>query len=209
MAGHREPTSGLRIPGTLGAAQFLLSSEAFLETHRPEVVVQFGAAPTSRAGLGLVGAASRLLIVDPDDLVADPHGRAEHRFAVHAGQLARGAVDRLPEPSRGAWLETWLEADELGRDAVDATIDASDEPYEGRIARDVAASLPEGSSLVVGSSMPVRDLMRTCFRARPGPRQPRASGIDGSVSTARRVGGWRPTTTLRRSHAAARRGSLI
>ena len=179
-----EPTSGLRIPGTLRAAQFLLSSEAFLETHRPEVVVQFGAAPTSRAGLGLVGAASRLLIVDPDDLVADPHGRAEHRFAVHAGQLARGAVDRLPERTCGAWLETWLEADKLCRDAVDATIDAWDEPYEGRIARDLASSLPEGSSLVVGSSMPVRDL-DAYMLPRRGLRvlaNRGASGIDGFVS---------------------------
>ena len=57
MAGIAEPTSGLRIPGTLRAAQFLLSSDVFLETHRLEVVVQFGAAPTSRAGLGLVGTA--------------------------------------------------------------------------------------------------------------------------------------------------------
>ena len=194
-----EPTSGLRIPGTLRAAQFLLSSEAFLETHRPEVVVQFGAAPTSRAGLGLVGAASRLLIVDPDDLVADPHGRAEHRFAVHAGQLARGAVDRLPERSRGAWLQTWVEADARARETVDATIDAWDEPYEGRIARDVAASLPDGSSLVVGSSMPVRDL-DAYMLPRHGLRvlaNRGASGIDGFVSTALGVGSvGAPTTAL-------------
>jgi 2-succinyl-5-enolpyruvyl-6-hydroxy-3-cyclohexene-1-carboxylate synthase len=131
--------------------------------------------------------------------VADPHGRAEHRFAVHAGQLARGAVDRLPEPSRGAWLETWLEADELGRDAVDATIDASDEPYEGRIARDVAASLPEGSSLVVGSSMPVRDL-DAYMLPRHGLRvlaNRGASGIDGFVSTPLGVAAvGAPTTAL-------------
>ena len=194
-----EPTSGLRIPGTLRAAQFLLSSEAFLETHRPEVVVQFGAAPTSRAGLGLVGAASRLLIVDPDDLVADPHGRAEHRFAVHAGQLARGAVDRLPERSRGAWLQTWVEADARARETVDATIDAWDEPYEGRIARDVAASLPDGSSLVVGSSMPVRDL-DAYMLPRQGLRvlaNRGASGIDGFVSTALGVSAVAaPTTAL-------------
>ena len=50
-----EPTSGLRVPGTLSAAQFLLSNEPFLDAHLPEVVAQFGAAPTSRAALGLVG----------------------------------------------------------------------------------------------------------------------------------------------------------
>ena len=181
-----EPTSGLRVPGTLRGAQFLLSNARFLETYRPEVVVQFGAAPTSRAGLGLVGAASRLLIVDPDDLVADPQGHAERRFVVHAGQLVSGAVDRTSEGSRRAWLEAWHEADERARDAVDATIDAWDEPYEGRIARDVAACLPDGSSLVVGSSMPVRDL-DAYMLPREGLRvlaNRGASGIDGFVSTA-------------------------
>ena len=194
-----EPTSGLRVSGTLRAAQFLLSNEKFLGSHRADVVVQFGAAPMSRAALGLVGAASRLLLVDPDDLVADPHGRAERRFAVHAGQLARGAVARLPDGARGAWLQTWVEADARARDTVDATIDAWDEPYEGRIARDVAASLPDGSSLVVGSSMPVRDLDAYML-----PRQELrilanrgASGIDGFVSTALGVSATgAPTTAL-------------
>ena len=181
-----EPTSGLRVSGTLRAAQFLLSNEKFLGSHRADVVVQFGAAPMSQAALGLVGAASRLLLVDPDDLVADPHGRAERRFAVHAGQLAHAAIARLPDRARGEWIGAWVEADDRARDVVDATIDGWDEPYEGRIARDVAASLADGSSLVVGSSMPVRDL-DAYMVPRQGLRvlaNRGASGIDGFVSTA-------------------------
>jgi 2-succinyl-5-enolpyruvyl-6-hydroxy-3-cyclohexene-1-carboxylate synthase len=163
-----------------------VSNEGFLEAHQPDLVVQFGAAPTSRAALGLVGAARRLLIVDPDDLIADPHRRAEQRFVVHAGQLAHGANARLPGAAGGAWLEAWLAADERARAAVDATIDAWDEPYEGRIARDVAASSPDGGVLVVGSSMPVRDL-DAYMLPRQGLRvlaNRGASGIDGFVSTA-------------------------
>jgi 2-succinyl-5-enolpyruvyl-6-hydroxy-3-cyclohexene-1-carboxylate synthase len=194
-----EPTSGLRVPGTLRAAQFLLSNEDFFEAHPPEVVVQFGAAPTSRAALGLVGAAERLLIVDPDDLIADPNGRAERRFVLHAGQLADGAVARLPGDAAGAWLEAWLSADEHARDTVDATIDAWDEPYEGRIARDVAASTLDGGVLVVGSSMPVRDL-DAYMLPRQGLRvlaNRGASGIDGFVSTALGVAAAiAPTTVL-------------
>lgn len=194
-----EPTSGLRVSGTLRAAQFLLSNETFLGSHRADVVVQFGAAPMSRAALGLVGAASRLLLVDPDDLVADPHGRAERRFAVHAGQLAHAAIARLPDRARGEWIGTWVAADDRARDVVDATIDGWDEPFEGRIARDVAASLPDGSSLVVGSSMPVRDLdaymlPRQGFRVLANRG---ASGIDGFVSTALGVSAaGAPTTAL-------------
>ena len=181
-----EPTSGLRVPGTLSAAQFLLSNEPFLDAHLPDVVAQFGAAPTSRAALGLVGSTPRLVIVDPDDLVADPHRRAERRFAVNAGRLAHHAIPRCPGTPRAGWLTEWVEADERARTAVDATVDAWGEPYEGRIARDVAASVPDGGVLVVGSSMPVRDL-DAYMRPRKGLRvlaNRGASGIDGFVSTA-------------------------
>jgi len=71
-----EPTSNLRVPGALAAGQFLLADPWFADAHVPDVVVQFGAAPTSRAGLELVRRAPRLVIVDPDHLVADPHRKA-------------------------------------------------------------------------------------------------------------------------------------
>jgi 2-succinyl-5-enolpyruvyl-6-hydroxy-3-cyclohexene-1-carboxylate synthase len=194
-----EPTSGLRVPGTLSAAQFLLSNERFIDAHLPDVVVQFGAAPTSRAALGLVGSTPRLVIVDPDDLVADPHARAERRFAMNAGQLAHRAIPRFPGTPRPAWLTEWVEADERARNAVDAAVDAWDEPYEGRIARDVAASVPDGGVLVVGSSMPVRDLDAYMVPRREiGILANRgASGIDGFVSTALGVSAAGvPTTAL-------------
>src|SRR5437660_449827 len=45
-----EPLSGLRTPGTaLAAGQALLMDETFSEQHVPDVVLQFGGAPTSRA----------------------------------------------------------------------------------------------------------------------------------------------------------------
>ena len=181
-----EPTSGLRVPGTLAAAPFLLSNERFLSEHVPDLVLQFGAAPTSRAALGLVAAVRRLVIVDPDDLVADPNRRADRRFVASAGQLAVRAGERLGAPDRTEWSDGWRDGDGRARRAVDATIDGWGEPYEGRVARDVAASGPHGSVLAVGSSMPVRDL-DAYMLPREGLRvlaNRGASGIDGFVSTA-------------------------
>jgi 2-succinyl-5-enolpyruvyl-6-hydroxy-3-cyclohexene-1-carboxylate synthase len=180
-----EPTSGLRVPGTLAAGQFLAANEGFVADHVPDMVVQVGAAPTTRAGLAFVARAGRLCIVDPDDLVADPGRSASRRVVVPLDRLVR-EIDRLPSRQDEGWLHDWREADDRARIAVDETIDAWNEPFEGRVARDVAERQPDGSTLVVGSSMPVRDL-DLYMRPRDGLRvlaNRGASGIDGFVSTA-------------------------
>jgi 2-succinyl-5-enolpyruvyl-6-hydroxy-3-cyclohexene-1-carboxylate synthase len=180
-----EPTSNLRVSGALSAGQFLLADARFSNEHVPEVVLQFGAAPTSRAALELVRRAGRLVIVDQDHLVADPHRKAAWTLrAEPAGFVSELLLES--QPGESAWLRAWREADGAARTAVDGLLEEWGEPFEGRIARDVAASVPAGGVLVVGSSMPVRDL-----DAYMAPRREigilanrGASGIDGFVSTA-------------------------
>jgi len=181
-----EPTSGVRVPGALEAGQFLLADERFVSSHAPDLVLQAGAAPTSRAALAFVARAERLVIIDPDGLVADPNRRAWWTLPVEVQTLALRVAGRLAERERSAWMDEWERADRSARTAVDGLIDGWDEPFEGRIARDVAAWLPSGSTLVVGSSMPIRDL-DAYMRPRTGIRvlaNRGASGIDGLVSTA-------------------------
>jgi 2-succinyl-5-enolpyruvyl-6-hydroxy-3-cyclohexene-1-carboxylate synthase len=181
-----EPTSGLRIPGALSAGAFLLASESFLSSHVPELVVQVGAAPTTRAGLAFVADSKRLIIVDPDRLMADPARHASLRLEADPASLARALLKRIESREGSAWQREWQEADRIARGAVDHLVDSWEEPFEGRVARDLAACLPDGATLVVGSSMPARDL-DGYMRPRLGIRvlgNRGASGIDGFVSTA-------------------------
>jgi len=181
-----EPTSGLRVPGALSAGQLLLSNEAFVASHVPDLVLQLGAAPTSRSGLSFVALARRLVVIDPDVHVADPARHASVSVRADPASLSRAFVGRLQPCAESSWARGWHAADRAAREAVDRVLDAWDDPFEGRVARDLADSVPDGGALVVGSSMPVRDL-DTFMRPRVGIRvhaNRGASGIDGFVSTA-------------------------
>ena len=83
------------------------------------------------------------------------------------------------------WLAAWTAAEATAQAAIDGALAGQDAPTEPGIARTVLAALPEGSTLVVSSSMPVRDL--EWFGApRAGVRvlaNRGANGIDGVVST--------------------------
>jgi 2-succinyl-5-enolpyruvyl-6-hydroxy-3-cyclohexene-1-carboxylate synthase len=211
-----EPLSGLRLAAgeagrALSAGQMLVGDDGWLDRHPPAVVLQVGAMPTTRATQALVASGRTLVVLDEEHLDPDPLGRAETRIVVDPERFAATAWDdhqSLANPSDD-WLESWRTADLVARTTIDRQLDLWREPFEGRVARDVAAFLPHGATLVIGSSTPVRDL--DIFMA---PRRPPriwnapdllrivsnrgASGIDGLVSTTlgAAVGSAGPTVTI-------------
>jgi 2-succinyl-5-enolpyruvyl-6-hydroxy-3-cyclohexene-1-carboxylate synthase len=188
-----EPISGLRGDthgdggGPLQAGALLAANAGFRERLHPDLVIQVGATPTSRGVQELVRSADRLLIIDPDGLIADPDRRSTltlDRDPAEVIAALRETRSSLP-PTSPNWAGDWDSADASVRTAVDALIDSWDEPFEGRIARDLAATIPDGGVLFAGSSMPIRDL-DMFMQPRAGLRvlaNRGASGIDGLVST--------------------------
>ena len=105
------------------------------------------------------------------------------------------ADDYRPSPAAAHWLR----ADALAAKAIDEVLAGIDDVTEPAVARTVIDSLPTGGSLVVASSMPVRDVEwyganRRDVRvfANRG-----ANGIDGTIATAIGVAlSGSPTTLL-------------
>lgn len=190
-----DPTSGLRA-GDFAVSTYdaLVRGDAFAAAHRPTMAVRVGAPLTNTSvARWLAPVEDQIVdhwIVDPDRSWLDPAHAASNLVAVDAESLLDSAADLLErwQPAwrdEEPWLGTWLAIDRRARAALDAHLDSSEEPFEGRIARDVIAAAPNGATVVAASSMPVRDV-ESFAAPRDGIRvlaNRGVNGIDGFTST--------------------------
>ncbi|MSQ30438.1 MAG: 2-succinyl-5-enolpyruvyl-6-hydroxy-3-cyclohexene-1-carboxylic-acid synthase [Dehalococcoidia bacterium] len=201
-----DPLSGLRagrhpLDAVIDRADVLAREPAFTDPATPEVTIRFGAAPTSKplnqwlTTLGDArgrGGATQIVV---DMAVAagggwrDPDLRAVLGVAADPGAFCSTLLEALDARSgaRAEWLPLWRDANAAARTALDEAIADIREPFEGQAVVDLAGALSEGSTLVAGNSMPVRDIdsffpnMDRAVRI-VGTRG--ASGIDGVTSSA-------------------------
>ncbi|MFL6188112.1 MAG: 2-succinyl-5-enolpyruvyl-6-hydroxy-3-cyclohexene-1-carboxylic-acid synthase [Actinomycetes bacterium] len=186
-----DPLSGARRgPAAISTYDGLLRAPRFAAGRRPDLVVRVGGAPTSKALTAWLDPSVRQVLVDPAAGWLDPGRSASLRLTADPSVLLAATAALLeargPGPAPGPWLQEWLEAERLAREAIDGLLEEWTEPFEGRVARDMVAWMPDGGTLVVGSSMPVRDV-DAFARPRDGLRlvaNRGLSGIDGFVATA-------------------------
>jgi 2-succinyl-5-enolpyruvyl-6-hydroxy-3-cyclohexene-1-carboxylate synthase len=176
-----EPLSGAR-RGRAAIAHYdaLLRDPGFAAAHAPDLVLRFGDLPTSKPlRQWLHGLDALQIAFDAESAWQDPAGRVGTIVTTDPRVLA----PKKPRKDR-AWLDVWRGADHAAAGAIAATLGELSEP---RVAAELGVRLPAEATLVVASSMPVRDV-ETFFPARDAP--PRvlsnrgANGIDGTVSTA-------------------------
>jgi 2-succinyl-5-enolpyruvyl-6-hydroxy-3-cyclohexene-1-carboxylate synthase len=181
-----EPSGNARSgPNAISAYHHVLSVPEFAERHRPDVVVTVGRPGLSKPLLGYLATAGDHIVVSATERWPDPT-RTATRAHRYAEPWRPTEPDTAADGAPGPWLAGWRAAEDAARAAIDAVLDGPAAPPEPRLARDLAAALPDGSLLFTGSSQPVRDL-DLAMAPRTGLRvlaNRGTSGIDGTVSAA-------------------------
>ncbi len=185
-----DPLSGLRFGPHLAREDVVVCGgyDAFLAAGLPDpdVVLRVGASPTSKLLREyLRDADCRQFVVDPAGGWREATFAASDLVVADPGDLAGRLADRL-DPGDGA-DPAWTDRFRTAEDRYWSLVERFEPFHEGDLLATVASAAPDPATLVVGNSMPVRDLDRF---GRPrgadltvlGNRG--ASGIDGTTSTA-------------------------
>jgi 2-succinyl-5-enolpyruvyl-6-hydroxy-3-cyclohexene-1-carboxylate synthase len=186
-------TSGLRMgdrSGTvIGHYDALLRNKAFVEAHRPEVILQMGGRLVSK----LLG--SFLSQSDPADYVLvsdhperqDPGHEVTVRVEAGLSTFCADLASRLPSPAAFSWLASWQQKTKVAHQVLDRVSQTGEDLSEPVVAFLISRMVPNNHALFLANSMPVRDMDifsdTQGAAVRVGANRG-ASGIDGTIACA-------------------------
>jgi 2-succinyl-5-enolpyruvyl-6-hydroxy-3-cyclohexene-1-carboxylate synthase len=182
------PASGCRAApaGAVAAFDAVLRHPPTADRLRPSVVLHLGAPPASKVWAGWAASVDDHVVVDPHGAWTDPDRTAAVLLAAPPDAVCHAIVAAEPAPAPSGWADAWAAAEGAAQKAVDGVLAAHPEATEPGVARAVTSALGAADTLVVASSMPIRDVewygnpAASCrVVANRG-----ANGIDGAVSTA-------------------------
>ena len=164
----------LSFPDAVAHASIFLTSAQIRAALIPQTVIVIGRTTLSRSINTFLKLAPTQIVIDPRMATVDSDRQADKRFM------------QIPELNTKTASPEWSEQWEKYADRAAKSINALTGFSEAVIAREIASNLPEGSTLFVSSSRPIRDL--------EGFGAPRSgvttyanrglAGIDGNISTA-------------------------
>ena len=197
-----EATSQLRFgpAAALGAQlidgfDWLLRSERLREVLRPDLVLSFGQTPTSGSYERLLsgGFSGQRFVIAPHGF-PDPHGLATELVSASSQQAAQATISLLEQSgasdvqTRERFGQAWTEANRQAWRIIEREL-ARPSPTldEARAVRSVLDHVPSSSLLVLGNSLPIRDVDAYVPGSKRTLRvlsQRGANGIDGLISGA-------------------------
>jgi 2-succinyl-5-enolpyruvyl-6-hydroxy-3-cyclohexene-1-carboxylate synthase len=175
-----------------------LRIDSFIENAQPELVLRFGAMPTSKPVLLYLKryASCPLAVIDGHGGWEEPTQLASELIHADPIALCQGLLNVLEQLAENGekqpftsqeWITMWQDADKVTRQTIQAAIQDFNEFFEGRVFTELANLGLDGITLYAGNSMPVRDLDTFFWPTRERIRMMGnrgASGIDGVVSSA-------------------------
>ena len=166
----------------------ILRSKRWRAAHAPDLVLRFGAQPTSkvyRFWREEHPEATEILI-DPFGDVFDQPQQATMVIAAPPGALATKVAANLPTSEPTPWTRSFESAESLATSCLEKALD--DELFwEGWIARELVEQLPDEGMLWCASSMPIRDVDGFAPRREESLHvlaSRGANGIDGLIASA-------------------------
>jgi 2-succinyl-5-enolpyruvyl-6-hydroxy-3-cyclohexene-1-carboxylate synthase len=192
-----DPLSGIRFGPHIsessdlifGAYETCLAAQALADWEAPQLILQFGQLPTSKAlndFLGALPGSSERIAIMPSGTWHDDQFTTSQLYWADPTLVCEQLSQHLdPVPMvDDAWLQAYRQVDQAFWRLVHFA--GREQFFEGLILADVVDFLDEDHVLFVGSSLPIRHLdqfgaprdVHVPVRANRG-----ASGIDGTVST--------------------------
>ncbi len=161
----------------------ILRSSIWAASHSPEVVVRFGTLPASKSLTHLLSRFGGTQVICGAAGWSNPtHSKS---IVLNDAGWAKALVSQQIEPTGSAWRETWQTASDAAEAIIAEELAATDYLSGPEIARQVSELVDKDTSLLLASSMPVRDYewfanskAGTTFANRG------VNGIDGLISTA-------------------------
>ena len=183
-----DPLSGLRFGRHTESVPICGGYDSYLdgcEWPDPDLVVRFGASPTSKnLRKYLAGTDARQVVVDPAGGWREAEFTATDLVEAAPTPLAMALADRPLSPGLDSYRKRFTAMERRYWDTVESA--CAEQYFEGAILNQVADLLPDPSTCFVSNSMPVRDLDRF-GKPRDGDitvlGNRGVSGIDGIVST--------------------------
>ena len=170
----------------------IVKSEKFVEQHNLNIIIQFGRTPTSSVLENFLEEtnADRYLINKYGDKF-DPTRNAKAVLAVEAKTFCENLLSSIKQKKntghKSIWLKDFICAEEISEKVKAGIIEKSKFLNEPFVITEIFKTVPSGSNIFIGNSLPVRDLdyfssnlsKRLTIHFNRG-----ASGIDGITSTA-------------------------
>ena len=165
-------------------ASVFLTSKTISEDLAPDTVVVIGRTTLSRPINALIARARKVIVIDPRIATVDSDRGASQKFT----QLPAVEVNPVDSEYAEKWKKYSQRAEKLISDISTWS--------EQLVAREIAATIHDGTALFISSSRPIRDI-EGFARARSGIEtfaNRGLAGIDGNISTALGIASQRPAT---------------